>query len=77
MPLTETQCDQLLNMRSTMVELGLISSPAAHITDAKAAHSATTDTDTAAHLKTALDNMAGTVNAVIKVLEDAGLVATS
>lgn len=49
----------------------------AHIVDAKANHSAAIDTDTAAHLKTALDNMAATVNAVIAAIEANGVAASS
>jgi len=49
----------------------------AHIAAANEAHSATTDTDTAAHLKTALDALGAKLNLVIVALETNGITKSS
>ena len=54
-----------------------MAAPHAHVAAANEAHSAATDTDTAAHLKTALDLLGVKINAILVTLEDFGLVAKS
>lgn len=48
-----------------------------HVADANAAHSASTDTDTAAHLKTALDALGAKINVILVALEANGITASS
>jgi len=49
----------------------------AHIAAANEAHSATTDTDTAVHLKTALDALGAKLNLVMAALEVNGITKSS
>ena len=49
----------------------------AHVADNQTTYSSTTETDTAAHLKTALEGIAAKINAILAALEAFGINASS